>query len=222
VSIVHHSHPTSHSHCAYSDCHATALSIVENIHCIQVHPLQEHVLVTSTGGKYGNISLYDVRKAGDSWEPFVTLSEHTKAINGFRMSPDGHYLVSVSQDDTVKIWRNFLSQDDYKVTSIDHFHNNDDRRRFVSTILPVFDLKHTSTFALGSMESPRRIEIFELPQRAAGDESELTVSPPSLLINEDLLTTICARVCFHPFRNVVVGGNASGKVYLFKQQTNTM
>lgn len=191
--------------------------LVENIHSIQVHPLDENMIVTSTGGKYGDISIFDRRKAGDDWKSLVALTEHTKAINGFRISPDGQYLVSVSQDDTVKIWRNFLSPDSYKVTSIDHYNNNDDRRRFVSTILPAFDLKYPSTFALGSMESPRRIEIFELPRPASDDtNSELSITPPSLLINEELLTTICARVCCHPVRNIVAGGNASGKVYLFR------
>ena len=179
------------------------------------------------------IVAYDIRKAGDSWESVVELMEHTKSINGARISPDGKYLVSVSQDDTLKVWTNFLDQEDHTCVSIYHFNNNEGNRRFVNTVLPTFDMKQHSSFAMGSMEHPRRIEIFDLgrddsdslsgkldsgikKEEGETDEGATVLSAPSLLMNEDWLTTICSRVCFHPTRNIIAGGNSSGKIHIFR------
>ncbi len=96
------------------------------------------------------------------WKPLVELSGcHDDLINGIAVSPDGRYLVSVSQDDSLNTW---LCED---VTLMDttpqrrvYFANNYDNRKFLSKIRPVFDPKHPHSFVVGSMEEPRSLYFF--------------------------------------------------------------
>jgi hypothetical protein len=60
-------------------------------------------------------------------------------------------------------------------------------------------------FVVGSMSQPRKIDIFNAE---TGDNFDL---------RGDQLASICSIVKAHPTKNVVVGGNASGRVFVFAE-----
>lgn len=100
-----------------------------------------------------------------TWKPLVELDHcHSDLINAVAISPDGEYLVSVSQDDTLKTWRCAEVLDKTNITpqSQDYFANNFDNRKWLSSLRPVFDHKQPHTFVIGSMEASRSFNLFSL------------------------------------------------------------
>ena len=168
----------------------------------------------------GLIAVHDLRKvkSGSMWEPLFTLNRHSRSINAAYLSPDtGEYLVSVSLDNTVKIWKDIMTNTTKPVVkSISHDNHTG---RWLSTLKPAFDPNVNSnsfaSFVLGSMAKPRRVEVFSL-QSNSSDTSEILGNPTINLMSENL-GSVCSRNCFHPRKsNVIAGGNSSGKVHLFR------
>ena len=60
-------------------------------------------------------------------------------------------------------------------------------------------------FLIGSMDQPRRIELFSAPQGNLLHTFNDTEN----------FNAVCSLVAFHSGRPVVVGGNSSGKVHVF-------
>ena len=190
------------------------------INSIQIHPKNEHALVTASSGMNGYIAVHDIRKATSNskkWQPLFTLNKHTRSINAAYLSPvTGEYLVSVSQDNTVKIWTNIMANNENPVVT--SFRHDNHTGRWLSTLRPAFDPKADFTayasFVLGSMLRPRRIEVYTLP--SSGDSATPTQEDPVINIAGDHLGSVCSRNCFHPSKNIIAGANSSGKVHLFR------
>jgi WD40 repeat protein len=163
----------------------------------------------------GVIALHDIRKMsgsrskGSSSSLLHSVDQHSKSINAAYISPDGEFLVSVSQDNTVKVVRNFMGD---KAATHTLKHNNV-TGRWLSTFRTAFDPKAPSSFVLGSMVQPRRIEVF----RPEYDGSKNTVSlMTDAVLEGEYLGSVCSRNCFHPSANIVAGGNSSGRVHIFR------
>jgi hypothetical protein len=84
------------------------------INSLQCHPANEFMVV-SAGAARGCIAINDTRMLSGMrggaklWKPIKTLHLHSKSINAAYCSPgDGRYLVSVSQDNTVRVVENYL------------------------------------------------------------------------------------------------------------------
>jgi hypothetical protein len=207
------------------------------LNSIQQHPTQPHLIVTA---ERTAISLYDVRKGSSSsratMKALVSHVAHTHSINAAHVSPDGEYLVSVSQDSTIRTWRHFVSPtvDPYCVVT----RHDNNTGRWLSTLRPTFDPKQPHAFILGCMLQPRRIEVFapvlqsetasagavgkstgkqKVKKEIADDESGFSLN---LLCNleDDLLGSVCSRNAFHPTLNVVAGGNSSGRIHIFREK----
>lgn len=59
---------------------------------------------------------------------------------------------------------------------------------------------------VGSMAQPRQIEVFQ-------DTGELLHS----FYNLDYLGSVCSINVVHPTQNILVGGNSSGRLHVFKE-----
>lgn len=138
------------------------------LNSIQQHPTMSNILISS---EKHDIHIYDVRKStSNKLKTISSLPYHSKSINAAYTSLDGEYLVSVSQDDTIQIYYNYLN--DYimstptkptspsKISSLEHYsipHNNQ-TGRWLSTFRPTFDPKCPQVFILGSMNKiPSRV-----------------------------------------------------------------
>jgi len=59
---------------------------------------------------------------------------------------------------------------------------------------------------VGSMAQPRQIEVYQ-------DTGKLLHS----FYNPDCLGSVCSINVVHPSRNILVGGNSSGRLHVFKE-----
>jgi WD40 repeat protein len=201
------------------------------INSIQVHPTDPNYVIAAGSGKDGYISIHDVRVGKDQKKlaPIATMNEHSKSINAAYASPDGRAIVSVSQDNTIKTWSDFMSANANNCTTIRH---DNFTGRWLSTFRPTFDPKNPSRFAMGSMLQPRRVELFEIAPisifepKLEGSKKRATSSKKESIYESNLeevlaspyLNSVCSRNCFHDTKNVIACSNSSGRVHLFTEQ----
>eukprot|EP01039_Chlorochromonas_danica_P000443 gene443-477_t len=173
---------------------------------VQLHPLNDHLIVTASART--GIALHDMRTVNKRpWKAVQELNIHDKSINAAYISPDGEFLVSVSQDDTVKLTSHFSSSSPATYT----LRHNNFTGRWLSTFRPTFDEKRPSTFVLGSMAQPRRVEIFQAKSKNGHPCLDNVCN-----LQADLLGSVCSRSCFHKHLDVVLCSNSSGRVHLFR------
>mmetsp|Transcript_17986 Transcript_17986/g.30093 ORF Transcript_17986/g.30093 Transcript_17986/m.30093 type:complete len:576 (+) Transcript_17986:99-1826(+) len=194
------------------------------INSIQVHPQHEHILVTASSGMNGYIAVHDMRKIkADSsklCQPLFSINRHSKSINAAYLSPgSGQHLVAVSLDNTVSICHDIMSNASRPVIST--FSHDNHTGRWLSTLKPSFDphVEHASftSFLLGSMAKPRRVEVYTLPSSSPKSVTEFSVKKSEIDLRGEFLGSVCSRNCFHPSqKHVIAGGNSSGKVHLFR------
>jgi WD40 repeat protein len=228
---------------------------VVKVNSIQIHPQDANVLVCGGGGQARNISILDIRVVSGAVKPsggvkasnsrkgeLCNLLGHTGAINAAYVSPDGSAIVSVSLDNTVKLWSADMSikTGDTGLVAPTSFalaqslpHKNE-TGRWLSTLRPAFDPKCPRTFVLGSMEYPRRIEVFDIEIGSTKSKANSAVSsiskpkdtPSSLplslhdrpVLQAEQLQSVCSRNAVHPSLCVVAGGNSSGRVHIFRHK----
>lgn len=175
------------------------------VNSVQYVPNNDNIVVTAGSGQAGGIAVHDIRQISkSSTKELRFFKAHSKSINAAYVSPDSQYIVSVGLDNTLKCHSNFQSTP--LTTSI---HHDNHTGRWLSTLKPTFDPKQPHAFVLGSMERPRRMEVFNITS-ATGVLSMVST------LKGDSLGSVCSRNAVHPTRNIVCGGNSSGRVHIFK------
>ena len=76
--------------------------------------------------------------------------------------------------------------------------------RWLSKLSAVWDPKREDCFVVGSMSKPRRVQVFH--------ESG---QPHHSFADDENLNTVLSVTAFHPTRNALLGGNASGRLHVF-------
>jgi WD40 repeat protein len=183
------------------------------VNSVQQHPTNASLMVTAGGGTCGYIAVHDIRKpgGGNKLKTVHELREHTKSINAAYVSPNGQFIVSVSQDNTVKA----CSADFTDTTSnpvVCTLPHDNHTGVWLSTFRPTFDPKSDSAFVLGSMDRPRRIEVFN-PQKEGDNDFAINLLANLQSYN---LVSVCSRNCFHRSLDVIAGGNSSGRVHILR------
>ncbi|NXN15877.1 WDR76 protein, partial [Indicator maculatus] len=162
---------------------------------VHVHPVHKQYFMAAGST---NVAVYDIRylKASKN-RPVSTLQGHTKSVASAYFSPvTGHRVVTVCADDKLS------SQ-----TSL-HRRHNSNTGRWLSRFRAIWDPKQEDCFVVGSMLQPRRIEVFQ-------DTGKLLHT----FYNPDCLASVCSINVLHPSRNILVGGNSSGRLHVFKEET---
>ena len=167
---------------------------------VQEHPHDSNTLLAAGAG--GSVVIFDLRK---TLAPVRSLDGHTKSVNAAYFSPSGDFIVSVGQDDSVRTWSNFLGAT-LLVTVTRHDNHTG---RWLSTFRPAFHPTLLNTFVLGSMDRPRKINVWECSDSAGKPQLSLVSS-----IKGDYVGSVCSRNAFHPTLNVIAGANSSGRVHI--------
>lgn len=84
------------------------------------------------------------------------------------------------------------------------FRHNMHTGRWLSKISAVWDPKQEDCFVAGSMLRPRRLQVFH----ESGREQHT-------FTDQDNFNTVLPVTAFHPTRNALLGGNASGRLHVF-------
>ena len=179
------------------------------ISCVDVHPLQSHLVATASVDR--TVRLWDWR--GRLTSPLAEL-EHGLAVNAAVFSPDsGTSLLTTSYDDHVRIFNVAAlaaaaapeSVTALPACAVSVRHNNQ-TGRWVTGFRAQWAPWATGAGAavvVGSMD--RRLDVY------AGTTGRSLVSLAS-----HLLTTIPAVSVAHPTLPILAGGVASGRCYLFR------
>ncbi|NWY75988.1 WDR76 protein, partial [Erithacus rubecula] len=160
---------------------------------VHVHPINRHYFLAAGSV---DVCVFDVRylKAKGN-KPLSSLPGHTKSVASAYFSPvTGSRVVTVCADDKLRTCMFLLPR-----------RHNNNTGRWLSRFRAVWDPKQEHCFLVGSMAQPRQIQVFQ-------DTGTLLHSHLG-----EHLTSVCSINVVHPSQNILVGGNSSGRLHVFKQ-----
>lgn len=173
----------------------------KTVRCVNVHPLHKQYFVVAENRV---VSIYDTRCLKKSSPQAVSqLHGHSLTISSAYFSPStGNRVLTCSFDNNIRVFdTSSLISDAPLLTLIRH---NMQTGRWLSKLKATWDPKQEDCFAVGSMERPRRMQVFH-------ESGKLLHS----FMDEENLTSVQSVTVFHPSRNAVLGGNSSGRLHLF-------
>jgi len=171
----------------------------KTLKCVSVHPLQKEYFATT--GTDTLVNIFDVRKMNKKLKPISTMKEGGKTMDVCHFSLiTGNKLLACGYDDRVRIYdTSNLSQP--KLLSQCRHDNN--TGRWLSNFRPIWAPLREDTWVIGNITAkPRRIEMYDSSCKLR------------LNITNDDITYVTSIHAFHPTKNLLFGGNSSGKVVL--------
>ncbi|XP_067874328.1 WD repeat-containing protein 76-like [Heterodontus francisci] len=174
---------------------------MNRLRTVSVHPVHRQYFVTA-GARC--VTIYDVRNLKASPKNAVAhLDEHRKNVNSAYFSPvTGNRVVTISMDDRIRIFD--TSAITPKIPVVASIIHNNYSGRWLTKFRAVWDPKREDCFVVGSMVRPRQIEVFHC-----------TGSKVHEFRDAEWLGSVCSINVMHPTKNVLVGGNSSGRLHVF-------
>ncbi|XP_026149685.1 WD repeat-containing protein 76 [Mastacembelus armatus] len=172
----------------------------KTLRCVSVHPLQKQYFAVAESRV---VSIYDSRCLKNKSQAVSQLHGHSLSISSAYFSPcTGNRVLTCCMDNYIRIYdTSALMTNPPLQTSIRH---NMQTGRWLSKISAVWDPKQEDCFVVGSLSRPRRVQVFH--------ESGLLQHS---FLDEKNLSTVLSITAFHPTRNALMGGNASGRIHVF-------
>ncbi|KFV14925.1 WD repeat-containing protein 76, partial [Tauraco erythrolophus] len=166
---------------------------------VHVHPVNKQYFLAAG---LVDVCVYDVRYLKSNGnKPVSSLKGHTKSVASAYFSPvTGSRVVTVCADDKL---RGMFYLSLFFPCLFSQRHNNN-TGRWLTRFRAIWDPKREDCFVVGSMERPRQIEVFQ-------DTGKLLHS----FCNIDCLASVCSINVVHPTKNILVGGNSSGRLHVF-------
>jgi len=174
---------------------------------LSVHPVQTNLFLT--GNTKGGCFIFDIRNTSNSptkqMLPVCELLGHSRSLSSCVFSPVmGNQVASMGADDklimfnTSSILKTISPQCQVK-------HNNQ-TGRWLTPFRATWHPTRDGMLVTGSMDRPRQMEVWETSSGSLDLVSRL---------RGECLGSICSLIDIHPSREVVVGGNSSGRVHVF-------
>ncbi|KAI8620782.1 WD40-repeat-containing domain protein [Chytriomyces sp. MP71] len=186
----------------------------KKINTIHANPRDPNYLVTA--GLDRTVRIFDVRKlapaqplADNHADPAEALAvlPHRLSVNSAYWDPSGRDVISTSFDDTLGLWKEVLREAENGLVSIKHGNNTG---RWVQKFKSVW--RGQEGFAgAEAFEGEGSVFIIGNMQRSVDVFSGATGKQVATLIDNSL-TAIPAVNVFHPTLNMIVSGNASGRM----------
>jgi len=171
---------------------------------IQVHPTRSELLIT--GNNKAEVCIFDLRTAteGKLMARYSNLMGHTKSISSCAFNPEGDQVVTIAVDDRIRLYDTTTFKPDCApVCSVKH---NNQTGRWLTPFRVCWDPSQRHTFYTGSMDQPRTIEAW------SSQGGNLVIKKK---MRHELLASVCSIVTVHPSRDVLIGGNSSGRAFCF-------
>ncbi|KAM4749058.1 WD repeat-containing protein 76-like [Rhinophrynus dorsalis] len=168
---------------------------------VSVHPVHRDLCVVA--GAWG-VNMYDVRQLKqEEAQPVLSVSRHGKNVACAYFSPStGNRILTTCADDYIRVYdSSSLSSKAPLLTLLRH--NN--KCSWLTYLRAVWNPKQENCFVVGSMAKPRRIEVYH--------ESGKRLR---FFRDSEYLGSVCSINAMHPTRNLLVGGNCSGKLHVFQ------
>ncbi|XP_010215595.1 PREDICTED: WD repeat-containing protein 76 [Tinamus guttatus] len=161
--------------------------------------LEENASTLIVGQWDGAVALVDVRTPGTSAELSANIDfKRTRTVHVHPVNKQYFLAAGALIYDT-----SCLSPTIGALSTVRH---NNNTGRWLTRFRAIWDPKQEDCFVVGSMARPRQIEIYQ-------DTGKLLHS----FYNVDYLGSVCSINVVHPTRNILVGGNSSGRLHVFKE-----
>ncbi|KAL7406565.1 hypothetical protein ABVT39_022319 [Epinephelus coioides] len=173
----------------------------KTLRCVSVHPVQKQYFAVAESKV---VNIYDSRCLKKTKSQAVSqLHGHSLSITSAYFSPHtGNRVLTSCMDNHIRVYdTSAMTTESPLLTSIRHdMHTG----RWLSKLSAVWDPKQEDCFVVGSMERPRKVQVFhESGQRQHS------------FVDGENLNTVLSVTAFHPTRNALLGGNASGRLHVF-------
>ncbi|XP_060708825.1 WD repeat-containing protein 76 [Hemiscyllium ocellatum] len=174
---------------------------INHFRTVGVHPMHRQYFVTA-GTRC--VDIYDVRNLKTSPRKAVaSLGGHTKNVSSaYFSSLTGNKVVTTCMDDRIRIFD--TSAIIPKIPVVASIIHNNYTGRWLTKFRAVWDPKRDDCFVVGSMARPRQIEVFHFTGSKVREFRDM-----------EWLGSVCSINVMHPTRNVLVGGNSSGRLHVF-------
>ncbi|XP_071500195.1 WD repeat-containing protein 76-like [Diadema antillarum] len=175
-----------------------------NAKTVSVHPTMPSYFVTASTD--ATAALWDIRNLKEKGlnKPVATMP-HSKSVSSAFFSPiTGSKILTTSFDDKISIFETESAKEG-KLTGAKRVlwqsHNNH-TGRWLSPFKAMWHPRREDMYVVGSMCQPRRIEVFTTKGKLLHNFSH------------EFLASVCSLNAFHPTRDMIVGGNSSGKLHV--------
>ena len=139
--------------------------------------------------------------------PVVTMPQ-SRTVNSAYFSPlTGNSILTTGMDDFYRIY-DFSDKKSAPVAK-DLRHNNN-TGRWITKFRAAWYPRREDFILSGLMGHPRQMELYSAASMPKKLEKVHEFKDP------DVLASICCVIEGHPYKPLVAGGNASGKVYVFQ------
>ncbi|XP_072326491.1 WD repeat-containing protein 76-like isoform X1 [Scyliorhinus torazame] len=174
---------------------------ISHLRTVSVHPVHRHYFVTAEDRC---ATIYDVRNLKASHKRALAhMNGHTKKVNSAFFSPiTGNRVVTVCMDNRIRIFD--TSAIIPKIPVVASIIHNNHTGRWLTKFQAVWDPKRDDCFVVGSMVRPRQIEVFHDTGARVHEFSDA-----------EWLGSVCSINVMHTTQNVLVGGNSSGRLHVF-------
>ena len=156
----------------------------------------------------GNVLIWDSRKMGNkNPQPVVTMRQ-TRTVNSAYFSPvTGNHILTTGMDD---FYRVYDFSDKKSAPVLKDLRHNNNTGRWITKFRAVWYPRREDLILSGLMGHPRQIELYSATSTPKKLEKVHEYKEP------DILASICCVIQGHPYKPLVAGANASGKVYVFQ------
>jgi len=172
--------------------------------CLSVHPVQKNIVCTSNNK--GGTFIFDIRnggsKSGGLMEPVAHLMGHTRSVSSALFNCTGSKVATMCWDDKLRLFDTSVIKGDMKGKETKH---NNNTGRWLTPFKGLWHPVHEDVFFTGSMRQPREMEVWQATSTLDRIHS----------LRGDDLSSICSVMAAHPTLDILVGGNASGRLYAF-------
>ncbi|CAG8562428.1 6918_t:CDS:2 [Dentiscutata erythropus] len=175
------------------------------IGCISINKVLPHYLITASLDR--SMRLWDIRKLNSESSIEIQKIRTNNAITSAYWSPNGNQVAISCFDDTVKVYD--FDKETYLRQRFQTPHNNR-TGRWVTMFRAIWNPNQNvhPHYIIGDMQ--RSAEIF------SGVKGELIWT-----LRDDRLTAIPAVNAFHPNLNLIISGNASGRMNAWEENAGS-
>jgi len=175
---------------------------------ISIHPVQNNYFVV--GNNKAGVFIFDIRNASSSatsqlMTPVSELIGHTRSLSSCQFSPvTGNQVVTMGSDDKVMLFN--TSTMAKTIAPQCKVRHNNQTGRWLTPFRSSWHPTREGMLVTGSMERPRQIEVWGTASGSLDMAARL---------RGEFLGSVCSLVEIHPTKEVVVGGNSSGRLHVF-------
>jgi len=179
------------------------------INTVQTNPSSPEYLVSASLDR--TVAIWDIRQLGSSKKSskpksIASTQGFSRSVNCAYFSYTGNYLITVSQDDKNHLFENPINAAKGKLVPKLTVRHNNNTGRWLTKFHPTWDVKGPDVYVIGSMEQPRRVEVFSAESQR----------PIAYLRNEEFMGSVQSLNIPHTKLNIFATVNSSGKVHIYR------